>query len=112
MDMNQLTIGEFQKLAAILGDSAEKKCPFEPGQCYLIRTVTMFWLGRVTQVVGDFLVLEHASWIADTGRFHEAVDVEHLVEVEPVASGRKVFVGLGTIVDAQNWDSNLPTKAK
>src|SRR3990167_11478264 len=58
--------------------------PFKIGSCYFIRTVTYFATGRVKAIVGNFLVLEDAAWIADTGRFKEAIMEGKLSEVEPV----------------------------
>ena len=88
-----------------------KLCPFKIGQAYLIRTVTMTWLGRVVNIVGDFLVLQEAAWIADTGRFHLASTPEALEEVEP-APGQPVFVYLGAVVDACPWNASMATKPK
>lgn len=87
-----------------------KPCPFEVGRAYLIRTVTNYWTGRVDRVVGDFLVLSEAAWIADTGRYSEAIDEAHLKEIEPARGA--VIVGLGSIIDAQVWTASLPRVAK
>ena len=103
---------DVRELASIFGDGGvAKPCPFLVGKAYLIRTVTMSWLGRVVDVVGDFLVLEEAAWIADLGRFHRASTPEAFVEVEPAPS-KRVYVGLGSIVDAQDWTSTMVTEAK
>ena len=84
--------------------------PFEVGKAYLIRTVTMILTGRVVGVVGAFLVLSEAAWVADTGRFNEALMTGKLNEVEP-ANG-KVFVGLSTIIDVYEWNHQPPRAAK
>lgn len=91
--------------------SSVKPCPFKVGQAYLIRTVTMTWLGRVVDIVGDFLVLDSAAWIADTGRFHLASTPGALEEVEP-APGQPVFVCLEAVVDACPWNAPMATKPK
>jgi hypothetical protein len=88
--------------------------PFEVGEAYFFRTVTYHTLGRVKKIVGNFLVLEEASWIADSGRFNEfindgkvdnqSVEIEHL-EVNPVLS-------LTSVVDAFPWKHKLPSKTK
>lgn len=85
-------------------------CPFEAGKAYLIRTVTMTWTGRVREVVGDFLVLDEAAWIADTGVYHLATEFANLEEVEP--AGDSVILSLGSVVDARPWTSALPKEAK
>lgn len=43
------------------------------GTCLFIRTVTYHLIGRVTEIKDGFISLEEASWIADSGRFHNAI---------------------------------------
>jgi len=109
MNIDTMTIGQAREIAAMLGGGTNEPCPFEVGKSYLIRTVTFFWLGRVTRVVGGFLVMDDASWVADTGRYHKATSVDALNEVEPVG---RAYVGLGSIVDARDWIGDLPSDAK
>ena len=45
------------------------------------------------------IVLEDAAWIADTGRFSQALAAAEFSEVEPFPCGR-VIVGRGSIIDA------------
>jgi len=110
MNLDSLTIGEVRQIAGLFGTNT-KPCPFIVGQAYLIRTVTMAWLGRVVEIVGDFLVLEEAAWIADLGRFHLANSPDRFAEVEPAPS-KRVYVGINTIVDAQDWYAGMATEAK
>lgn len=105
-----MTIGQARQIASLLGGAAHKPCPWEVGKAYLIRTVTMTWTGRVREIVGDFLVLDQAAWIADTGRYHSATTADALNEVEPAGDG--IFVGLGAVVDSRPWTSDLPSKVK
>jgi hypothetical protein len=73
--------------------------PWEIGANYLIRTVTMFQTGRLVAVGPQELVLEDAAWIADTGRFSDALQTGKFTEVEPFPDGQ-VIVGRMAIVDA------------
>ena len=84
--------------------------PFEVGEKYFIRTITMNHIGRVKKVTKKFLILEDSSWIADSGRWHDALKNGTLDEVEPFI--KDVFVGIGAIVDATPWDHELPQKQK
>lgn len=84
--------------------------PFEVGEKYLIRTVTHITVGRIVSVGEKELVLEDASWIADTGRFHNALKDGSLDEVEPWTSN--VILGRGAIVDASTWKHDLPKEQK
>lgn len=103
MNLNDLTLGQIKELQTIFNGatnrSTEKPCPFEVGEKYLIRTVTFTLTGQVKSKVGDFLVLEHADWIADTGRFSLALeDQEKFNEVEPFKND--AIVAKNAIVDA------------
>lgn len=80
------------------------------GTCYLIRTVTHYYTGRVKSLTTTDVVLEKAAWIPDTGRYHEALSHGNLREVEPYPN--EVIVSLAAIVDAAPWDHPLPRKPK
>jgi len=75
-----------------------------------IRTVTMYHTGRVLSIDDKFLVLEDAAWVADTGRFSNALKSGELSEVEPVDG--LVRVSLGAIVDVFEWKHELPRTQK
>lgn len=110
MNIDNLTVGELKSLTALIGGNATKQTPFVVGKNYLIRTVTMAISGKVKSVVGDFVVMEQAAWIADTGRFNEALKDQSLFnEVEPFLND--CIVSLGSIVDATEIET-LVTKVK
>ena len=87
---------------------------FLPGSAYFIRTVTYHLTGRVRGVrrVGEayFLVLDEAAWIADSGRFMQALKDGVLNEVEPVPDG--TLVNVAAITDAFQWNHPLPKEQK
>ena len=87
--------------------------PWVCGQAYLIRTCTMTLLGRLIGIWPQELALADAAWIADTGRFADAINggPSKLAEVEPM--GRKpIIVGRGSIVDAVVWEHELAKEQK
>lgn len=77
------------------------------GKKILIRTVTYFSVGKVEKVEDGFFKLSDASWVADTGRFSNAIKEGKLIEVEPVG---EMYVSLGSVVDIFPWTHDLPTK--
>ena len=85
--------------------------PYHVGQAYFIRTVTMYYIGKLVAVYPQELVLADAAWIADTGRFHQAMTTGTLAEVEPFGVG-EVVIGRGAIVDACLWSHPIPTIQK
>lgn len=99
MNIETLTIGEARQIAALFGQQQPVHQPFQIGKHYLIRTVTMIDTGKVVEVGPQEIVMEDAAWIADTGRFADALKKSEFGEVEPFPDGR-VIVGRAAIVDA------------
>jgi hypothetical protein len=79
------------------------------GGKYYFRTVTFHHVGEVKKIVGRFAYLKNASWVADSGRFMQAIKDGTLNEVEPVGDA---FVNLDTVVDFFPWKNELPTDQK
>jgi hypothetical protein len=83
---------------------------FEIGEKYLIRTVTMYLTGIVRDINEKELLLSNAAWIADTGRFHDALKNGTFSEIEPFIDD--VIVNRESIVDATKWRFELPLTQK
>jgi hypothetical protein len=80
------------------------------GKKYFFRTVTYHLVGRVRKrVTSKFLLLEDASWIADSGRFMNFIKEGKVNEVEPVGM---VYVNLDTVTDFFPWKHTLPKVQK
>lgn len=80
--------------------------PVRVGASVFIRSVTHYYTGRIALLTKDEIVLTDAAWIADTGRFSEALRSGTLAEVEPFHS--PVSVGRGAIIDVTEWPHALP----
>lgn len=83
---------------------------YQLGVNLIIRTVTFIYIGKVTFVSESEVVLEDASWIADTGRFSDALSKGSLNEIEPYPG--PCSVSKGGIVDSSPWCHELPRKQK
>ncbi|OGF30759.1 hypothetical protein A2300_03985 [Candidatus Falkowbacteria bacterium RIFOXYB2_FULL_35_7] len=79
------------------------------GQKLFIRTVTYHLVGKVDKIVGKFLRLKQASWIADSGRFMNTIKDGTLNEVEPVG---EAFVNIESITDFFLWNHSLDLQQK
>jgi hypothetical protein len=79
------------------------------GSSWFFRTVTYHLVGRVTNRVGGFFYLEQASWVADSGRFMQAIRDGVLSEVEPVGVA---LVNISAITDMFPWKHSLPKDQK
>ena len=100
MNLNDLTLGQIKDLQNIFNSKTiEASCPFEIGEKYLIRTITFTYTGQLKSKDSNFLVLQECDWIADTGRFSEALEnQDKFNEVEPFKND--VIIAKGAIVDA------------
>lgn len=111
MNIEELTLKQIRELQSLLGGTqVDKSHPFKVGESYLIRTVTMTQVGRLEAVHEQELVLSSASWVADTGRFYDALKTGKLNEVEPFPN--EAIVGRGAICDAVIWTHTLPREQK
>ena len=79
------------------------------GQSFFIRTVTYHLTGKVKKIIGNMIILENAAWIADSGRFMNAIKEGKLNEVEPVGDA---LVNLNAITDMFPWRHKLPMEQK
>lgn len=104
----ELTITDLKALI----ESNDWVDPLDPqkGENLLVRTVTMTITGKVVACSPSWLLLDQAAWIADTGRFANAISGGSLGEVEPMGDG--VRVARGSIVDVTPWRHDLPTTQK
>lgn len=89
-------------------DGVEKLDDFI-GKKLFIRTVTYHLTGEVDKRIGNFIHLKKAAWIADSGRFMQAIKDGVLNEVEPVG---EAWVNLNSITDMFPWKHKLPTEQK
>lgn len=111
--IDSLTIAEAREIAALfqLGQTPACSHPYEIGKLYLIRTVTMIDTGRVVAVTPQEIVLEDAAWIADTGRFSDALKSQSFNEVEPFPDGR-VIINRSAVIDAVQIEGKPPRSQK
>lgn len=91
-------------------NTKKNTAPWKIGENYFIRTVTHHLTGRLVAVHPIELVLEDAAWIADDGRFADALAKNAFAEVEPFPDG-EVIVGRTSVIDATQI-SKLPRDQK
>lgn len=84
--------------------------PYPVGSAVIVRTVTHYYTGRITEARDGFLILEDAAWVADTGRWSKALTDGVLTEVEPFPAG--CAISCGAIIDVSPWSHALPLQVK
>lgn len=110
LNIDEFTVGELKEINNLLGSKSASENPYRIGGNYFIRTVTHHHTGRLVQVTSQELVLEDAAWIADDGKFSDAVKSASFSEVEMFPKGR-VIIGRAAIIDATEI-TTLPTSTK
>jgi hypothetical protein len=109
--LDDMTLGELREIASLFNNSVPatyQYSPWEVGENYFIRTVTHHFTGKLVAVHAGELVLEQAAWIADDGRFADAVSKGAFNEVEPFPAAARVIVNRGSLVDALKITFKLP----
>jgi len=115
MNIDDLTLGQVKQIQGF-GNTQRLALdhPYKIGENYLIRTVTFVQVGKLVAVYDQELVLDQAAWIADTGRFHDALKngIETLpsAEIEPFL--KEVIIGRGALVDGTIYSHKLPQEQK
>lgn len=84
--------------------------PLATGDKCFIRTVTLYYTGQIKKVCGQFVTLEKAAWIPDTGRFYDFLKVGKANEVEPFIDD--VHIPLTSIIDLTAWNHPLPKEQR
>ena len=132
METDKLTIKEakqkmdefkagYEKLQGIFndpnnldGNDCGGESPFKIGENYFIRTVTWTLVGKLKALYKNELVLSDASWIADVGRFNEALanSLEKISDSEIEPFQDDCIIGRLSIVDCSIYRHKLPTEAK
>lgn len=92
------------------GLESTQPMPFKIGEKVFIRTVTYHMTGRIKAITGKFITLEDAAWIADSGRFADALIKGTLSEVEPIVGDMRV--NSDTFIDVFEWKHELPKEQK
>lgn len=102
----------YEKLKTQLGEDSFKEINALSdmiGEKFFFRTVTYHLTGKVKRVIGSIVELENAAWIADSGRFMQAIKEGTLNEVEPVG---RAYLNLASVTDFFPWKHPLPEKQK
>ncbi len=122
MDFDKLTVAEVRQLAgmaaAFLGNAPQIVTPDAPGSAYVVgrnylfRTVTHIVTGKLLRIHSDGLIVTDAAWIADTGRYAQAVATGSFSEVEPYPDGAEVVINATAMIDAVEINGALPRSQK
>jgi hypothetical protein len=100
---NQTQVDKKESVMHSFEDMIDKKV--------FIRTVTHYFTGKVVGIFNhNFVILENAAWIADTGRFEQAIRDGVLDEIEPIAV--TWYVNMDTVTDFGLWMHALPVEQK
>jgi len=107
MNINELTIGQLKEIQSFCGSKMKESSalPVEVGKNYFIRTVTLYYTGKVKAIYPESIVLSDAAWVSDTGRFYDFLKNGTPNEVEPFVND--VIIPNGGIIDITSWEHDL-----
>lgn len=81
---------------------------YEVGKVYVVRTVTMIYLGELKSEGSDHLILTNCAWIPDTSRWNEFLKGEAPNEMEPYVND--VIVYKGAMLDCTEIKEKIEIK--
>jgi hypothetical protein len=110
MDIDDLTLKQARELVTLFAGQRGKSHSLRVGDTIFIRTVTLYYTGRVESVTDADIVLEDAAWIGNTVRWAKTLSTGELDEVEPYPG--KCVVSRNAIVDWSPWGHPLPREVK
>ncbi len=85
----------------------------EKGNRVFVRTVGYHYIGEIVACDYRAIWLNKASWVADSGRWNNALKTGELSEVEPYPESTwPIEVPRGVILDACLWPHDCPTEVK
>lgn len=82
------------------------------GKNVMVRTVTMIFVGTLTEVGIHEIALTNVSWIPETDRWQWFIADGSIRECEPYPDEMEVILGRGAIIDVCEWRSALPRTQK
>jgi hypothetical protein len=88
--------------------STSNRGRFKKGTRYLFRTVTHYHIGRVVDSDDQFVWLDDAFWIADTGRLSECLETGKVSEFERISDECATMVNIQALCDAFVWPHGTP----
>ena len=111
MNIEDMTYKQIKEVVEMFsGQTKKARLPFKVGDKLLIRTCTHYHIGKVDEIMGNFIKLVEASWVQDTGRFYDALKngISDLRESEIEPFPECAWVNIESIVDAAPWMHDLP----
>ena len=88
-----------------------EKFPFPEGTTVLVRSVTMYNVGRLVDVTPEFLVLDDSSWIETCSRWEQTLEKGFGDEAELQYQG-VILVAKSAVVDIVEYNHPLKKTKK
>lgn len=111
--MNKIDIVKALIADEVSNSESGKPFPAKVGDKVFLRTVTLYYLGRVKEITSEYVVLEESSWVQDTGvRLTDFIEKgifggqkEVKAEIEPIGTHAVFRAGM---IDCVGWKHDLP----
>jgi len=100
INIEDLTLKQIREISAMAGGNKQNDdAHWKIGENYFIRSVTHHYTGKLIKITEKEFVFVNAAWIADDGRFAEAVKTGLFSEVEVYPANQEVIIGRGGFLD-------------
>ena len=107
--MNLSNETQKELILTLLGIGDSKTTPaksfYETGVDYVVRTVTMVYLGEIKEETDTYIILTDCAWIPDTSRWNEFLNGEKPQEMEPYQND--VIVYKTAMLDATKMSKKI-----
>lgn len=110
MSIDEIKYGELKQIANMFNNVPKQTSALPVGSKVFIRTVTHAFTGLVKSVSEREIVLTNAAWIADTGRYTQAMATGKFSEVEPYPPEMRVIINHEAVIDKMAVEWDLPTE--
>lgn len=114
-DVNELTLDqvkEIQKLVGAQAPSSKNDSCYPVGKNVIVRTITMIYTGKLSEVTTTDLILTDCSWIPETARYADFVEKGSVKECEPFPDALPVYINRGALLDMCELRSALPREQR
>ena len=85
---------------------------YEIGANYIIRLVTMIYMGKLVGITPTEYLLTNAVWVAETERYTEFLRSGAVTECEIYPPHLIVHISRGALADAVKFEGPLMTESK
>jgi hypothetical protein len=97
--------------------SDQRRELLQVGEAYLVRTITHYFIGKLTEITPYTLKLENVAWIGQIGGDSETGRWDYLLKNGVPSGGRyevydaPEYISRLAVIDCAEWNHKIPSKS-